>query len=290
MENIGHIRLHRRLLNSKVFAHETALKIWIWCLLKATHKNRFATIQIGRGMVTVDIKQGQFIFGRHRAEEELGIDGSTIYRWINKFASEEYECMISLNVNNQYTIITVCNWVSYQIIEDGDEQPTNNQRTTNAPHLNNQCTTFEPHLNTDNNDNNVNNDIIINNNTELENSKKSWKEDFNVYLSELNLVYDNLILDQNFIKEQEQFYPEVDIVMSLKKAYTNFWRKESGWKFKKKKRIKTIDWKDTLTNAIGLNKVYKKKQTIVPPRKGTSLSDMREILDDHSNAQLYGSN
>ena len=290
MENIGHIKLHRRLLNSKVFAHEVALKIWIWCLLKATHKNRFATIQIGRGMVTLEIKQGQFIFGRHRAEEELGIDGSTIYRWINKFASEEYESMISLNVSNQYTIITVCNWVNYQVAGDLDEQPTNNQRTTNDLHLNSHCTTFEPHLNTDNNDNNVNNDIsniII---SDVEISAKSWKEDFNVYLSELNTVYDNLILDQKFIEEQEEFHPGVDIILSLKKAYTNFWSKEAGWKFKKKKRIKTIDWKDTLTNAIGLNKVYKPKSLPTTVRKGTSISQMQEILDEHSKAQLYGSN
>lgn len=124
----------------------------------------------------------------------------------------------------------------------------------------------------------------------IELSPKSWKEDFNVYLSELNTVYDNLILDQKFIEEQEEFHPGVDVVLSLKKAYTNFWSKESGWKFKKKKRIKTIDWKDTLTNAIGLNKVYKPKSLPTSVRKGTSLSQMQEILDEHSKAQLYGSN
>ena len=125
---------------------------------------------------------------------------------------------------------------------------------------------------------------------EPDTSAKSWKEDFSVYLSELNTVYDNLILDQKFIEEQEEFHPGVDIILSLKKAYTNFWSKESGWKFKKKKRIKTIDWKDTLTKAIGLNKVYKPKSLPTTVRKGTSISQMQEILDEHSKAQLYGSN
>ena len=30
----GHIKISRGLLDNPVFAHQTALKIWLWCLLK----------------------------------------------------------------------------------------------------------------------------------------------------------------------------------------------------------------------------------------------------------------
>lgn len=40
MENTSYIKLFRKLLNSPIFENEKALKIWIWCLLKATHKER----------------------------------------------------------------------------------------------------------------------------------------------------------------------------------------------------------------------------------------------------------
>lgn len=89
----------------------------------------------------------------------------------------------------------------------------------------------------------------------------TWREDFNIYMSELNFEYEKLILDSEFIKSQEEFYPNVDISLSLKKAVTQFWGIDKGWKHKKKQKTKTIDWKDTLTNAIGLNKVYKPRES-----------------------------
>ncbi len=81
----GWIRLHRQIINSPVFAHPIGLKIWLWCLCKANHKERAIQIDVGNGTSTAHLKVGQFIFGRHKAEESLGIDGSTIYKWIQKF-------------------------------------------------------------------------------------------------------------------------------------------------------------------------------------------------------------
>lgn len=139
----GHIRLHRSILESQVFAHPTALKIWVWCLCKASYKERFVPLKIGKGTTTINIKSGQFIFGRYKAEEELGIDGSTIYKWIQKFASETFDNMIYLESNNQYTIITISNWGTYQGIEETMEQPSNNQGTTKEQPSNSGVTTEE---------------------------------------------------------------------------------------------------------------------------------------------------
>jgi hypothetical protein len=105
----GYFKVHRRILTSQVFANQIALKIWIWCLAKATYKKRYVSLKIGKGERTVPLMPGQFIFGRFKAEEELSIDGSTIYKWIKKFDGAEYE-MITMESNNQYSIITICNW------------------------------------------------------------------------------------------------------------------------------------------------------------------------------------
>lgn len=146
----GSIRLYRRILDSQVFAHQTALKIWVWCLCKASFKERFISLKVGRGNTTVKITPGQFIFGRFTAEDELGIDGSTIYKWMQKFASDDFD-MISIESNNQYSIITINNWDSYQV----DDKP---KRTTKEQ-LRNICVTSEEHLcNTNNNVNNVYNE------------------------------------------------------------------------------------------------------------------------------------
>ncbi len=86
----------------------------------------------------------------------------------------------------------------------------------------------------------------------------NWKSSFEIYLQEMNKVYDEMINDIAFIQEQEKFNPGVDILLSLEKAKANFWGKEAGWKHKKKSRTKTIDWRQTFINAIPLNKVPKK--------------------------------
>jgi len=130
----GFFKVYRKILNSNVFANQTALKIWIWCLAKVTYKERFVSIKVGKGEITVKLKPGQFLFGRFTAEEELNIDGSTIYKWMKKFVSPEYE-MITIESTNQYSIITICNWEEYQS-RDGNEvttieQQSINEKTTN---------------------------------------------------------------------------------------------------------------------------------------------------------------
>ena len=122
------IKLHRKILDSQVFAHPTALKIWVWILAKAGYSERYVPFKINRGSTTIKLQAGQFIFGRFKAEEELNIDGSTIYKWIQKFASEEFD-MISIQSNNHYTIVTVSNWEQYQNGETKKEQPKNSQVT-----------------------------------------------------------------------------------------------------------------------------------------------------------------
>jgi hypothetical protein len=145
----GSILLARGILNSQVFAHQTALKIWIWCLCRATFKERFVSVKIGKGETTVKLKPGEFIFGRFKAEEELGIDGSTIYKWMQKFANPDFD-MVKIQSNSQYSIISICNWQTYQYL--------NGKRvTTKEQPSNNQVTAEEQPSNTNNKDNNGNN-------------------------------------------------------------------------------------------------------------------------------------
>lgn len=78
MENETWIKLYRKLLESPIFENEKALKVWIWCLLKATHIER--NILVGQQIVYLE--KGQFIFGREKASKELKMTESTIYKYI----------------------------------------------------------------------------------------------------------------------------------------------------------------------------------------------------------------
>lgn len=128
----GWIKLPRSLLESKIFASEKGLKIWIWLILKANHKERYIPITIAKGQSIVHIKRGQMIFGRISAEEELRISRSVIYKWIKKM---ERDKMITIESNNHYSIITICEYDEYNDSTSAKvaskEQPNSNQEIAN---------------------------------------------------------------------------------------------------------------------------------------------------------------
>ena len=160
----GYIKLHRKILESSVFASQLGLKIWVWCLLKANFKPKFTSIKIGKGESTVKIDRGSFIFGRFKAEDELNIDGSTIYKWIKRFEDDD---MIKIQSNSHYSIISICNYDSYQQFEDDEvatiQQPCNSQVAT----IQQPCNT----TNNANKDNNVKKYIDIPKNPETDYEK-----------------------------------------------------------------------------------------------------------------------
>ena len=119
MEDKSYIKLFRKLLDSPIFENEKALKIWIWCLLKATHKERLQLV----GQQEVNLEKGQFVFGRKKASEELKMSESTIYKYIKLLEKLQ---MISINSNNKFSVITVEKWEEYQV----EELKDNNKVTT----------------------------------------------------------------------------------------------------------------------------------------------------------------
>lgn len=72
------IKLYRKIMKSPIWENEKALKIWIWCLLKATHEDREQLV----GQQVIDLKKGQFVFGRKKASDEIQMNENTIYKYI----------------------------------------------------------------------------------------------------------------------------------------------------------------------------------------------------------------
>lgn len=129
----GWIKLHRKILNSTVFDNPDLLKVWIWCLLKATHNERIQMV----GLQEVFLEKGEFVFGRKVASSELKMSESKTYRLIKKLESLEN---LHIKTNNKFSIVTIVNWEFYQIEDCNNEQQfeqqMNNKRTTNEQQMN----------------------------------------------------------------------------------------------------------------------------------------------------------
>jgi len=157
------ITLHRKIITSSCFDDAELLKLWIWCLVRANHKDR-EIIHAGQ---VIKLKRGEFITGRFEAAKELKI---TPMKFRSRITLLQKMSMISKKVTNKYTIISVINYDYYQSGAKNltNKQPTNNQQIT-----------------TDNNVNNVNKDLGEINSPHLKennNNDMGWNntsDDFN---------------------------------------------------------------------------------------------------------------
>ena len=117
----GYLKLWRRLEGSRIFKNEGLLKVWIWCLIKASHKKRCVKFKTGKGDIEIEIKPGQFIFGRRSASENLDMKQSTVWKRIKKLENLK---KLNIESNRQYSIINIVNWDIYQ----ADAKKSNSER------------------------------------------------------------------------------------------------------------------------------------------------------------------
>jgi hypothetical protein len=125
--NQGWVKLWRKLEDSPIFQNEGLLKVFIWCLLKATHKEIWMSIRTGRGFTEVKILPGSFVFGRHQAAKKLKMQPSTVWKRILKLEKLE---ILNIQRNTHFSIIVVVNWDTYQAGTEKRNNQENNQGTT----------------------------------------------------------------------------------------------------------------------------------------------------------------
>lgn len=111
IEDEGWIKVHRKVINSQVFQGEGLFKVWMWCLLKANHKDKWVQITTGKGTSEVFVKRGQFIFGRKSAAKALKMPGRTVQYRMLKLATMRN---LAIQTDTHYSTVTILNYDLYQ--------------------------------------------------------------------------------------------------------------------------------------------------------------------------------
>ena len=125
----GWFKLHRCLMGKPIFDNPKLLKVFMWCLFKATYKKRETYV----GAIKVELEPGQFVTGRFSAADELKMNGSTVFRYLRVLENNQ---TIELKPNNKFTLVNVVNWANYQVKDEEVEQQMNNKRTSNEQQMN----------------------------------------------------------------------------------------------------------------------------------------------------------
>ncbi len=127
--NNGWIKLYRSLLDWEWWSDRNTRDLFIYCLIAANHDNTR-----WRGM---DIKCGQFVTTLRKLSSETGLSVREIRTALKHLIStHELTCEPA----NNYTIITICNYVEYQEVKSDTDKPNdkpNDKRATHEQHTSN---------------------------------------------------------------------------------------------------------------------------------------------------------
>ncbi|HGF7174147.1 hypothetical protein [Enterococcus hirae] len=184
--NLGYIKLYRKVTSSFVWTNSDMFKLWVLCLMKASHEDRKFLFN-GQ---EVRLKSGQFVTGAHAIAKEFNegvpsdkaIAWRTLWRWLKRFENEE---LLTIQSNARYSVVTIKNWSDYQ---SSDKPPTSDGQSSDKP------------VTTNKNDKNDKNDKNNNNPRNTRKSRAYADDDPNKKLAILLL---KLIRKNQNIKEPD---------------------------------------------------------------------------------------
>lgn len=109
----GWIKLYRQLITNGWLKNHNLLVVWIYCLLKTSHK----PMTIPVGYQEVHLQPGQFIFGRRKAAEETGLSEKQIRLCMTQL---KFRRNVAIKMASKYSIVSIINWEAYQGVDTGE--------------------------------------------------------------------------------------------------------------------------------------------------------------------------
>jgi len=132
--NRGHIKIFRKIIDSPIGQDSKLLSVAIYLILKANWKDKETNFE----RKCMYIKRGQAIIGTVDLATKLRLSRATTRSTIKKLSDLGF---LTTEPTNKFTIVTICNYDSYQDEESQTNQQTNQQKIDQQPKSNQQITT-----------------------------------------------------------------------------------------------------------------------------------------------------
>lgn len=127
----GYIKLHRLLLDWEWFSTPNMVTLWIYCLLRSSHKEH--------SYKGTTLKEGQFIDGRKAISARTGLSEQQVRTCLERLKSTKE---ITTESMGNFTLFTLNSWKKYQLSEN-DNQGNNHALTNDQPTINQGLTTYK---------------------------------------------------------------------------------------------------------------------------------------------------
>lgn len=103
----GWVRLWRKILENPIIKDAEALQLFVYCLLKATHRD----IEVVVNHQIVRLERGEFIFGLHQASRDLKM---SIKKLRNRLIILQNLQILARKTASKFSIISIYNYEYYQ--------------------------------------------------------------------------------------------------------------------------------------------------------------------------------
>lgn len=272
---IGWIRLYRKITGWRWYGVPNMMAVFIHLLVNANHKDGYC--------FGFEVKRGQLLTSQAKIMERIDIKRGALRECLNKLvASGE----IMIVTTNKHSLITICNYNSYQ----GGEE-SYNQQITNKPPTNRQQTEPQNRPQTDTptatnnnkNDNNKKNEKIEEKGKESITLQKA-KEEFDVFRKAYPGTKRGLTTEfENFRKKHKDWQEVIPLLLPAARAYSEQTRTR-GTPKEYIKHLQTwinnrcweTDYQPDNNSINGNNRPYQ-SNGISPAGKGVILPDGNEI-------------
>lgn len=78
----------------------------------------------------------------------------------------------------------------------------------------------------------------------------TWRNDKEIYLTTLFEAFEAIKADKSWVARQSSYYKGVDVIKTIERAIYDYWATDNGWKNKKSKKGRRIDWVSTFANSL----------------------------------------
>lgn len=264
---IGWIRLYRKMTEWRWYGMPNIMAVFIHLLLSANHKDGYC---YGH-----EVKRGQVLTSQAKIMERIAIKRGALRECLNKLVSSGEIVIIT---TNKHSLITICNYDSYQGSEESYNQQTDSQPTSNRQQTGS-LTTLPTEIQTATKNNKKNK-----RKEEDDISLQKAKEDFDVFRKTYPGTKRGLATEfDNFRRKHKDWREVIPLLLPAAKAYTEQTRTR-GTPKEYIKHLQTwinnrcweTDYQSENKSSNGNNRPYQ-SNGVSEADKGIILSDGTEI-------------
>lgn len=120
----GFVVIHRKIFDNPLLEDCDYFRAWAWLISEAAWKPRRVRIQSGRALEIVDLQRGQLTHSRRFMAKAWGWKEKRVRTFLNRLKTDR---MIDLQTGPRQTVITICNYNTYQDVPSHEGPQTDPQ-------------------------------------------------------------------------------------------------------------------------------------------------------------------